>query len=86
VSIKYQSYDPGRHASGQGPLVISLMVVAAISIGACAPREPTYTGGQNVDPAKYNSDLAACKKQAASSFSAGNAVTDCMRARGYSVS
>ena len=85
MSIKQQSCDLWRRASGQGPLVIILMVGAAISLGACAPREPTLASGQNVDPAKYNADLAACKKQAASSFSAGNAVTNCMRAHGYIV-
>jgi hypothetical protein len=50
---------------------------------ACAPRTPEPT--QNVDQAQYNRDLAACQQQAASSFSTGNAVTDCMRAHGYSV-
>jgi len=42
-------------------------------------------GGQTTDPAQYNRDLAACQQQAASSFSFGNAVTDCMRAHGYKV-
>ncbi len=52
-------------------------------LAACAPRSPEPT--QNVDQAQYDRDLAACQQQAASSFSTGNAVTDCMRAHGYSV-
>ncbi len=64
-------------------LTLGVAVIAA-ALAACAPREPTYGGG-NVDPARYNQDLASCQQQAASSFSAGNAVTDCMRARGYNV-
>jgi hypothetical protein len=63
-------------------------VVAAIAVctalTACAPRNPEM-GAQNVDQAQYNRDLAVCQQQAASSFSLGNAVTDCMRARGYRV-
>ena len=63
-------------------------VVAAIAVctalSACAPRNPEM-GAQNVDQAQYNRDLAVCQQQAASSFSLGNAVTDCMRARGYRV-
>ena len=66
-------------------LTLGVAIIAA-ALAACAPREPTYTGtGGNVDPARYNQDLASCQQQAASSFSAGNAVTDCMRARGYNV-
>lgn len=49
------------------------------------PRSPVPVAGQNVDQAQYNRDLAVCQQQAASSFSVGNAVTDCMRARGYKV-
>jgi hypothetical protein len=41
--------------------------------------------GENLDQAQYSHDLAVCQQQAASSFSIGNAVTDCMRARGYKV-
>lgn len=54
-----------------------------LALTACAPRYPTSQ--QPVNQAAYNQDLANCQRQAASSFSAGNAVTDCMRARGYNV-
>ncbi len=63
-------------------LTLGVAMIAG-ALAACAPREPTPAS--NVDPARYNYDLAACQQQAASSFSAGNAVTDCMRARGYNV-
>ena len=71
-----------RHANR---FSIPIIMLFAIALSACAPREPTYQGTQNVDPSRYNYDLASCQQQAASSFSAGNAVTDCMRARGYNV-
>ena len=83
--IRLQLSDRGRRSLRQGALVAIAMIGAVVALGACAPRQPTYSGGQNVDPAKYNYDLAACQQQAASSFSTGNAVTDCMRARGYNV-
>ena len=57
-------------------------IAVSTALTACAPRNPEM-GAQNVDQAQYNRDLAVCQKQAASSFSFGNAVTDCMRARGY---
>ena len=64
-------------------MVAAIAVCAALT--ACAPRSPEGMGVQNVDQAQYNHDLAICQQQAASSFSLGNAVTDCMRARGYKV-
>jgi hypothetical protein len=67
--------------------VTNLAKVAAIGLAAmlaaCAPRYPTSQ--QPVNQGSYNQDLANCQQQAASSFSFGNAVTDCMRARGYNV-
>jgi hypothetical protein len=67
--------------------ITNLAKVAAIGavamLAACAPRYPTSQ--QPVNQGSYNQDLAICQQQAASSFSFGNAVTDCMRARGYNV-
>ena len=54
-----------------------------LALAACAPRYPTSQ--QPVNQGAYNQDLANCQQQAASSFSFGNAVTECMRARGYNV-
>jgi hypothetical protein len=59
------------------------LVGTMMSIVACAPREPTPM--QPTDQARYNHDLSECQAQAASSFSFGNAVTQCMQARGYHV-
>ena len=59
------------------------LVGTMMSLVACAPREPTPM--QPTDQARYNHDLAECQAQAASSFSIGNAVTQCMQARGYHV-
>jgi hypothetical protein len=59
------------------------LIGVILSVAACAPRYPTSQ--QPVNQANYNQDLANCQQQAASSFSFGNAVTECMRARGYNV-
>ena len=64
-------------------LAQTALICTAMSLVACAPREPTPM--QPTDQARYNHDLAECQAQAASSFSFGNAVTQCMQARGYHV-
>jgi len=64
-------------------LAKAALIGLAAMLAACAPRGPTNM--QPADPGRYNADLAMCQQQAASSFSFGNAVTDCMRARGYNV-
>jgi hypothetical protein len=66
-------------------LIVVAIMAACAALTACAPRSPQVVGGQTMDQAQYNRDLAACQQQAASSFSFGNAVTDCMRAHGYKV-
>jgi len=64
-------------------LAQTALICTAMSLVACAPREPTPM--QPTDQARYDHDLAECQAQAASSFSFGNAVTQCMQARGYHV-
>lgn len=58
-------------------------IATTMSVVACAPREPTPM--QPTDQGRYNHDLAECQAKAASSFSFGNAVTQCMQAKGYHV-
>jgi predicted small lipoprotein YifL len=64
-------------------LAKAALIALTAMLAACAPRGPTNM--QPADPARYNADLAMCQQQAASSFSFGNAVTECMQARGYHV-
>ena len=66
-----------------GTLAKASLVGMILALAACAPRYPTSQ--QPVNQGAYNQDLANCQRQAASSFSFGNAVTECMRARGYNV-
>ena len=63
---------------------IGSALVIALFVGACtAPREPIVEK-QGVSLEQMNRDMAQCR-QDVPLVSAGNYITNCMRARGYTI-
>jgi hypothetical protein len=57
-----------------------VMLVAAVGLSACVPDVVSL---EAVPTPKFSHDLAQCNAEANGSFSLGNAVKHCMKAKGY---
>jgi len=52
---------------------------------SCNPLPAPVVDMEGVNPVTYNRDLAACYEEKKWAVEAGNAVSNCMRAKGYKV-
>jgi starvation-inducible outer membrane lipoprotein len=69
----------------QGRDGAALIMVMCIALQACAGLPPPVVDMEGVDHAKYNRDLAACYEEANSAVEMGNAVTNCIKRKGYKI-
>lgn len=58
--------------------------IAAVGIG-CGPLPAPVVDMEGVDQVKYNRDLAACYEEKRLTIEMGNAVSNCMKAKGYTI-
>ena len=63
--------------------VVTLLSALA-GLAACAGSDP-IVDRMNVDDARYNRDLAACKSSSSSVPMVGTSVADCLKGKGYRV-
>ena len=68
-----------------------VVIIALLALAACAGGydrlTPPTVDRRNVDPVKYNKDVADCtdRKRNSSFVGSANIITDCMRERGYTI-
>lgn len=65
-------------------LTIPAIALCAAASGACTPTQAPIVDMTGKDQATYNRDLAACY-EAAPAVAFGNPITDCMKAKGYTI-
>jgi hypothetical protein len=61
------------------------MLLVGLALTGCASSSSLLVDRTNVDDARYNRDLAACKDSSPISISFSNPVASCMSAKGYKV-
>ena len=62
-----------------------LAALTCTMLQACAGLPPPVVDMEGVNQTKYNRDLAACYEEKKSAFEMGNAITNCMKQKGYRI-
>jgi hypothetical protein len=70
-------------ASGRTRLCF--LIWTAMQTASCNPLPAPVVDMEGVNPVTYNRDLAACYEEKKWAIEAGNAISNCMSAKGYKV-